>query len=150
MGWLRDIFKYRDERHELIQRRLDRDEIERHYTEAIAGTNPRDDEHHTLVAEFFHEMDTINAAIAELETAQIKRRAAKWRIPIPKRPYKDDDADDFWEWHYVHGVAYISLKGMSQLRKEIYQEWEMWWKPWLTWVALGLSILSLVFAALKP
>lgn len=150
MGWIKSISRYRDERDQLIQYRHFREKLESDFKAATENLRPRDEDYQFRVGEFFAELDSVNAEIAEIETAQMKRRAGIWRIPIPGRPREDGAEDEFWTWHDVHGRYYISERGMRQLRRDIHEEWEMWWKPWLSWLALGVSLFSLAISIFKP
>jgi seryl-tRNA synthetase len=81
----------------------------------------------------------------ELETIQTRRRvwlAAKYGVPVPDRPYGDHESD-YWERSRL-GSLILSEKGHLLLRREIAIEREIAWKPWLSGVALGVSLLSLL------
>ena len=52
----------------------------------------------------------------------------------------------FWDWDYSFGKYFLKPQAKSYIRKEVYQEWEMWWKPWLSWIAIMISVISLFVA----
>ncbi|TBB05136.1 hypothetical protein ELH55_01490 [Rhizobium ruizarguesonis] len=147
MSWLVGLKRYRDERDTLIQLRHDVGHLEDELFESTRGVSAEDYQYR--LADYFHQMETLTAAIAEIETNRVRRRADYWRVPMPLRPYKVGESDEFWEWHDPHQRYYISDKGHSQLRREIHQEWEMWSKPWLSMVAIGISSLSLAISLIK-
>lgn len=110
----------------------------------------RSHEYQEAISEFFHDLDEISSEIAEIETKQMLRRAKKWRIPVPPRPFRDKEISDSWEWHDVHAMFYLKDTAISRIRKEVYQEWEMWSKPWLSWMAILISVTSLAVSVFKP
>ncbi|MGO7077939.1 hypothetical protein ACCT03_29580 [Rhizobium johnstonii] len=149
MGWLADLKHYRDARDALIQLRHAANRLEEELSEATVGLQAHEEEFQYRLAEYFNNMETVSAEAAEIETDRIRRRAEYWQVPMPMRPYKSGESNEFWEWHDPHHRYYISDKGHSQLRRDIHQEWEMWWKPWLSWGAVAISVLSLVISILK-
>ncbi|MGR9283961.1 hypothetical protein [Rhizobium johnstonii] len=149
MTWFSDMIRDRDERHAILKERQSIEIAEEHFRKVTEGLKPRDDAYQTHLADLFFERDLAFAEISEIETKRARRQADRWRVPLPTRPFKDDEQTEFWEWHAPHHRYYISDKGHSQLRREIYQEWEMWWKPWLSWVAVAISLLSLAISFLK-
>ena len=149
MGLFEKLKRDRDERYNLSQLRYSRERAEEGFKAAVAGLKPRDEQYQEHRANMFAEIDYTDASIAEIETKMIIRRSLRWKVPIPARPMKEGEPHDFWTWHEIHGRYYISDKGQSQLRREIHQEWEMWWKPWLSWVAIGISVISLGFSIIR-
>ncbi|MBP1852724.1 hypothetical protein [Rhizobium halophytocola] len=150
MSWLGDLKRSQRERQELIQLRRDIDDCDKELQRQLEGLKPRDDLYQSRLGAYIHNVGTLEAAVAQIETAQMRRRAERWRIPLPPRPREEAYATDFWEWHDKHGKYYFSEKALSQIRRELYMEWEMWWKPWLSWLAIGISFLSLAIAIFKP
>jgi hypothetical protein len=150
MGWLKNLKRFRDERHQLIQLRHGIDRAEQSFREKVEGLKHADEEYQYHLGEFFHELDMLRAEIGEIETAQMQRSASEWRVPIPARPFRKEEATDLWEWHDPHERYYLSENGLSRLRREVYQEWEMWSKPWLSWAAIAISLFSLAISVLKP
>lgn len=149
MDWLRGWWQQRMDRQKIIQLRHEMNNLHARLNEKLEGLRPRDEEYQYHVADVFSDMDIVQADIAELETKHLQQRASYWRVPIPQRPYKRQDDNDFWEWHDPHGRYYLSEMGMRYLRKEVHNEWEMWSKPWLSFFALGVSLLSLVISILR-
>ncbi len=103
-------------------------------------------------SDYFSECDLIQSQIDEIETARIIRRAKAWGVPIPPSPKWSEEPvydDEYWDWSNIHGKYYLNAKGKALLRREAYTEMEMFYKPWLTWAALAISVISLVFSMLK-
>jgi len=145
---LKDWWQQRMDRQRIIQLRHDIDHLHDCLSKKTEGLRPRDQEYQHHVAEFFADLDCIRADIAELETKHMKQRATYWRVPIPQRPYKREEESEYWEWHDPHGAFYLSENGMKRLRREVHHDWEMWSKPWLSFMAVGISLLSLLISVL--
>lgn len=150
MGWLGDLKRFRDDRDKLIQLRHQRERHLERLNETTAGLKRNSNDYQIAVSDYFNTVDLVDAEIAKIETAQTLRRAEQWRIPIPQRPYKRDEDTDFWEWHAVHGRYYLTEEAMRRVRRDVYEEREMWLKPWLSWLAVLISVVSLAVSVLKP
>ncbi|TGQ12132.1 MULTISPECIES: hypothetical protein [unclassified Mesorhizobium] len=149
MNWFGDLRQCCVDRKMLTELRLERDRHLQTLHETIDGLKQNSDEYRIAVADYFASVDVVEARMAEIETAQTLRRAEKWRIPTPQRPYKEDEHTDFWQWHAVHGRYYVTDEAMRRVRREVYEEREMFLKPWLTWFAVLISVISLAVSALK-
>ncbi|MBA1139374.1 hypothetical protein [Mesorhizobium neociceri] len=149
MALFGELKRYRDERDALIQHRHNRDSLLERLNETTAGLKRNSQEYQIAVGDYFATIDIVDAEIAEIETAQTLRRAGQWRILTPQRPYKEDEDNDFWEWHGVHGRYYLTEEAMRRVRREVYEEREMRMKPWLTWLAVLISVISLAISVLK-
>lgn len=110
------------------------------------------DEWEEAYRDYENQSELTEGEIEEIETRHYLTRAKAWHVPIPPLPvseYRVYD-DKYWDWHRVHGRYYLSADGKAYLRRECYAEMEMFFKPWVTWSALGISIISLAFSILKP
>ncbi|RWL49681.1 hypothetical protein [Mesorhizobium sp.] len=132
MAWVGDLKRYQDDRDTLIKLRHQRDRHLESLNETTAGLKRNSEEYQIAVSDYFSSVDLIDAEIAEIETAQMLRRAEQWRIPTPQRPYKEAEDTDFWEWHAVHGRYYLTEEATRRIRRDVYNEREMLMKPWLT------------------
>lgn len=150
MEWYSRLKRYRDERHALVQLGHKVDHLRSELGRKTKGIDPRSEDYNGLVSEYFFDLDVLMAEIAHIETVKMIRRAGRWRIPVPQRPLRDDQEDEYWEWHSQLGRYYLSEKGASRLRREVYQESEMFWKPWLSWCAIAISIVSLGISVFRP
>ncbi|MFI0843522.1 hypothetical protein [Mesorhizobium sp. IMUNJ 23232] len=148
MGWLESLLRYRNERDELIRLRHGLEYNNATFKEKTADLSKRSQEYRDAVNEGANEHYLMSAEIAEIETAQMLRKAARWRIHVPLRPTNEDDTE-MWEWNVIHGRHYLSEKAMMQIRRDAYQEFEMRSKPWLSWMAILISIISLVVSVLR-
>jgi len=143
------VTHYRDERDKILNHQRQLDELSDEFHQKAQAIKWGSDEFEKLGADYMHEVSTVLAGIAEIETARIVRKAHHWRVPVPTTPFGTEDDNDFWQWHKPHGRHYLSEQGMSALRREIYNEWEMWSKPWLSWGAITISVVSLAVALFK-
>ncbi len=150
MGWIADLMRYRDDRHELGQLWHQIDRLGEEFDRRTEGLCKQSEDYRQQIEVYYYELDTLLAGIAQLETRRMIHRAGRWRVPIPQKPRKKEQNDDFWEWHRLHGQYYLSEDGASKLRKEIFQESEMFWKPWLSWGAIAISIVSLAVVIFRP
>ena len=98
VGWFEDIKRYRDERHEIIQLRYEIRRLGDEFKKKSEGMKRRSQEFQILLSEYSAEASFSQSRIEELETVQLVRRAIKWGVPIPTRPYQEEKEDDeFWE-----------------------------------------------------
>jgi hypothetical protein len=150
MGWWKDLFRYRDERHELIQLEHELDRNSELFREETAGMKPRSDEYQQLLSKFAHEANFLIARIKEIKTDRALRKAGYWEVAVPSRPFTGEPDTDVWEWDSDHDRYYLTDAALSTIRKETHQEWEMATKPLLSWGAIIISVAALIVSALKP
>lgn len=144
--------QWRDDRYRLIQLNYDRESANQAFDQDVAERmlNPSSDEYGSRYAELAVQLDVIDWEIDRIETRRAVARAIYWQVPLPPRPFKRSDEDEFWLSSSIDGKHYLTEHGKAHLRREIHREWEMWSKPWLSWGAVAISIVSLAVAALKP
>lgn len=148
MSWIKELLRDRDERHQLIQLGHEIEKNAQDFRESSAGLKRNSNEYHELISELDNERRLLDAEIAEIETERMLRKAHFWRVPVPRYPMDDSEQDDNWRWHSVYGRYFLSVKALRDLRREIYQEREMWTRPYLSWTALVISVISLLTAFL--
>lgn len=107
------------------------------------------DEWRQTFAQFSNEAELLVSEIRAIETAQMLRRARRWKVALPAEPFGEDEETEYWGWYGAHRRHYLRDAGLSYLRREVYQEWEMWSKPWLSITAVGISLVSLAISLLK-
>lgn len=134
--------------------RFDIEALDAKFREEVAAKKliRNSDEWNLVYGEYDNDRDLLQSEIDEIETANSIRRAKAWGVPIPPRPIWSEEPvydDNYWDWSRVHGKYYLNAEGKALLRREAYAEMEMFYKPWLTWAALAISIISLVFSILK-
>ncbi|MAY61553.1 MAG: hypothetical protein CML29_05020 [Rhizobiales bacterium] len=149
MSLIRNLRRYRDERHRLIQLGYEIEQNEREYREKSAGLKRNSEEYQKLLFDLHGERQLIDAQIAQIETEQVIRKANFWRVPIPRYPSNEDQRDENWDWHSVYGRHFLSVKAVRDIRREVYEEREMWTRPFLSWGAIVISLVSLAIAFLK-
>ncbi|TXH81188.1 MAG: hypothetical protein E6Q77_08645 [Rhizobium sp.] len=154
MGLISPLLKWRDDRDRLTKLRFDLEDAHDEFQKEITAAKLKhgSEEWERAYAGYDFQCDTIRADIDEIETAALIRRAREWGVPIPPRPFWSEEPvydDEYWDWSRIHGKYYLSAKGKALLRREAYAEMEMFYKPWLSWAALLISIVSLMFSVLK-
>jgi hypothetical protein len=151
MGWLKDLLIWNEDRYKIIQLRHELDRIDAMYAQArkAAGFQPGSQDDNNLYWSFTNDRELTLAELDEIETKTLLRRAKKWNIPIPARPIMPTEENEYWNWCGPHYRHYLSAMGKTYLRREAFAEMEMYSKPWATWLALGVSGLSLLISVLK-
>ncbi|MER9028192.1 hypothetical protein [Mesorhizobium sp. M0674] len=149
MRW-NDILLWRDERNKLATLREDLDRTERSFeVEIRSATEAGSSE---ILFEIkdrrYFEMRTFEMLIDQIETRRRLRLARRYGVPVPLRPDVAVDSE-YWDWELGLYEHTLSTKGHYLLRREIAAERELVFKPWLSWVAIILSFLSLIIAAAK-
>ena len=91
----------------------------------------------------YFEGSTISDQIDFIQTKRLTRKAQRYGIPVP-RPIEGED------WTLSHRVGTWSLTeaGTMKLRREIASEVDIRQKPWLNWLSLVVSGVSLVVAVI--
>jgi hypothetical protein len=153
MGIIAEVLRWRDDRHQLSQLRLDLEDAENEYRNKVQEQKLRRGTDAWDRAYFDYDTHTefVYAQIDEIETRNAIRRAKAWRVPIPQRPISEEPVydDQYWSWSNPHGRYYLTDKGKLLLRREANIEMEMFFKPWLSWAAVAISVISLTISVLK-
>jgi hypothetical protein len=126
MGLWQRLTVWRDERNALAQHHYDLEE-------ADSADNPGD-------VAFYSDL------IDQLETRQKRRAAWRYGVPIPPTP-SAYESDKYWNWCLALGEHHLTTEGHAHLRREIAHERELLYKPWMSWLALGISFVSLAISA---
>ncbi|MBP1856850.1 hypothetical protein [Rhizobium herbae] len=153
MGPISSILKWRDDRHRLAKLRFDLEDLDIAFRNKVKVEKLRrgSEEWERAYADFDNYRELYDADIAQLETTNQIRRASAWGVPIPFRPISEEPVydDKYWDWHRPHASYYLSDVGKAFLRRETYAEMEMRSKPWIPWIAIGISVISLLVSLLK-
>ncbi|UXT56948.1 hypothetical protein FY134_04500 [Agrobacterium fabrum] len=151
MDALKSFIKWRDDRYRIIQLRHEIEHLDNLYYAKLKDKKYRrgSDEAEHLYWNYRNDIDLAEASLDELETAAALKRARKWGVPVPHRPNSEEDENDTWNWSSVHFRHYLSTEGKARLRRQCYAEVEMFYKPWATWLAVGISVLSLAISIFK-
>lgn len=145
------LLKWRDDRHRIAELRFAIEDADKDFRSAVAKRKLRrdSDAYQELYMSAENERELAEAEISDIETENAIRRARAWGVPIPPVPYQEDVGDQYWYWCRVHGRFYLNDNGTALLRRESYAEMEMRFKPWLTWLALIMSGISLMYSLWK-
>lgn len=150
MGILSDIGQWNERRYKMIQARHDlvklRIDHEQELHEKSLKLGSAD--YNRLVDEYYHDHQLASADLDELESDHLLRRARRWGVPIRTRPEHGEDNEE-WDWSAMHRRHYLSAQGKSRIRRECFNEMEMFYKPWTTWLAVVISIISLVISIFR-
>lgn len=95
----------------------------------------------------FNAYELVSAKLSAIEHHQAIRRAIRWQVPVPS--HKMEGYADEWTWHNAHHQYYLNSAGIARIRRECYLEMEMRFKPWLSWIAVCISVVSLLVAIFK-
>jgi|GEM_PF-4716442 len=85
----------------------------------------------------------VYSQIDAIKTARQLRRATRYSVPVPPRSEGDD-----WSWDTTLGKWLLTDVGAQKLRREIAIEVENRQKPWLNWMSLVISGISLAVAVI--
>ncbi|MCV3766558.1 hypothetical protein [Rhizobium sp. TRM95796] len=85
---------------------------------------------------------------AEIETRKTLNMAARWKIPVPPKPHDQwgEDENGIWRWSSNFTDYYLTETGHFALRREVYNEIDMRFKPIVSWTTLVVAVLGLVIA----
>lgn len=152
MGLFKRIAVWRDRRHELIQLRhevtrindLFRGHVKQH------GFKERTDNWERAYSEFRNEYEFLDAEIDIIETKTALERANRWGAPIPRQPLEEDENDEYWIWNRIHAQYFLSSHGLREIRHSVSMEMDIFFRPWFSWGAIGISFLALVVSIFKP
>ena len=145
MGWLWHLKRNSDDRQKLVQLQGELDDISKQFRTDTDHLKTNSDEYRAALGAYGNDLGLVIAQIRAIETEQMLRKTTRWRVPVPMRPYNMEETE-YWEWHQLHGRYYLTDIGLSRLQREVYHEWEMWSKPWLSWTAIAISVVSLIVA----
>lgn len=114
------------------------------------GLKEGTDAYESAYSGFHNDLDLLHAEINQIQTRRLLARAASWLVPIPPRPRAAEDDTEYWWWCRVHGTHYLTDRGRTHLRREVYQEIDLRYRQVPSWAALAISVISLVVSVLKP
>ena len=150
MNWFAQVGRRAAEKAKVTQLRYDFEAVWEASNRQRAGLRAASDEFRKILHDTVNQSDLIVAEIDEIETAQVERRADRLQIPVPPRPYGSDSGNEYWSYNKAHQRFYLTTEGKYRLRRLIYEEREMRWKPLLTYCAFGLSVASFLWSVMKP
>jgi hypothetical protein len=151
MGIIANVARWNADRYKIIQLRHDLAYMDECF-EALKRTTrfkAGSEEARKQYWDHFGERDLTQAELDELQSKRAVERARYWGVPLPQRPTRQREKTEFWDWSTVHGQHYLSEKGKMLLRRECSLEMEMFYKPWATWLAVGISSVALFVAVFK-
>lgn len=150
MEWIKDLRKYQDERYELIQIEYRIDDLGRAHQAVSEEFERNSDDYQKAMSDLAFESEAAHLEKDVIYTKRLLRLAYRWRIPVPSQPYKPENGDETWEWNNTYGRYRLSMDAQKNLRRQIYEERQMFITPWTSIVALTISIISLAVSALRP
>lgn len=90
-----------------------------------------------------HEAGLVYAQIDLIKTRRQIRHAIRYSVPLAPRSEGED-----WTWNTNLGQWLLTDQGAMKLRREIAIEVENRQKPWLNWISLFISGISLAVAVI--
>lgn len=148
---LRRIFDWRDARYTALQLKYQLDKLESDFQSGPATQFPdtSSSEFKLPYYEFKNEFDLVQSRIDEIETNQATDRAYRWAVPLPRKPESKYEENEFWYYSPQLEKFFLTDVGKTYLRREIYTEIEIRFKPFYSTGALLISIASLLIALVK-
>lgn len=119
------------------------DRLNRYYLKKIEGVQDRD-EKEKLYFERRCECGIVEEEIEERKTQRLIKKASKLDIPIPHRPYSSDDENEYWEFGYCMGRAYLNPVGITNIRNAIYATEKQRREAMWFWVTVSVSIIGAI------
>lgn len=150
MGTFAGLLKRREEYNRVVQLRYELRDLYNEFRNATEGLSPGAEDYREKQSAYDNERDLAGAEIDQIQTKHAFQRALYWGIPIPQLPKEHKLENDFWEWNQVHGRFYLTTGAKASIRRQAYQEMEMMMKPWISWGAIAISVVSLIVAVFKP
>lgn len=146
MRFWQDVRRWSDERNLLSQTQFEIEDIEKSYSSTLERTwNGSVDDYHSALAELQSQTAHLHGAIDRIRTKQRLRSASKYEVPIP--PKADDSP--LWVFSFAAGGFVLSEEGHKYLRREVGIERDLRHKPWVSWMAVVISLTSLFISVIN-
>lgn len=149
MGWMKNISQWNARRYRLIQLRHELEDSERKFKIRTESLQPRSDEYERAYADYRADVDVIVADIGVIETLHSLKTAYYWGAPVPRHPQLPETENEYWSWNSAVGGFHLTSKGLREIRHAVSAERDIYFRPLLAWVAIGISVLSLVVSIFK-
>lgn len=150
MEWIRDLIEAGNERRQVDQLRWEMADLDKAYSEERRHPMPcLCEDCRQVAAKYYHERATASATISQIETHRAIIRAGRWQVPLPSKPTSTDEDNEFWHWDSMHREFYLTDAGIAHLRREVFLERDLRTKPWLSWAAIAISLVSLIVVIFK-
>lgn len=147
MGLRQRAFRWRDERLAIVELRRQAEATDLSYKPQIEAARQISREAWAEAsAARHHEMMIILGQIEQIETKRRLQSAYAYGVPVPSKPSMDDESE-YWDWYSEMGDHYLSVRGHALLRREIAMERDLYYKPWLSWIAIIISVTGLAISA---
>lgn len=145
MGWLKDVFLWNNERYRLIQLSHEIDRIWQRYENSMKQAH-RSSASREDIAQVQFEIETETRVLSDEQdkilTGRMLRSATRYGVPIT--PASDNSTH--WQWSNFESRFLLTTEGLAHLRREIALERDIRHRPWVNWIGVGISVLSLLVA----
>ena len=145
MTWLKHLKRYLAERQERNRLLLQLDEA---MDEWVRATRDGDIDRRTYgerVSEAKYAMYAVQTQIDHHQTKALLRLAIGYGLPIPSQiPFRGNE-----DWDLRSGMMILNVDAQMKLRREVALERDIRQKPFLSWAAFAISVVSLCISSLN-
>lgn len=141
-----DLLSWRNDRHEIIMLKQKIDDVFAKHDDLFREANT-DLDRLKVVASIKVDTKPYVDRIEHIRSARLLETANRLLITIPENDAMGDAKNWFWSPEIERFILTRSYQ--QQLRREIALERELAYKPWLSWMAIGISILGLLVAIFR-
>lgn len=150
MAVFKRLATWRDQRNAIAQLNYRIDDLSNDFRSEVAERNLKrgTDEYEQAYGSFRNEYDLSAAEVEAIETLKMLSSGRRWGVPVPRSPTDDHEDNEYWAWNSIHGRHYLSQNGRRYIRHAVAEEMDILFRPYLSWAAIAISIVSLIVSAL--
>ncbi|RWI20334.1 hypothetical protein [Mesorhizobium sp.] len=150
MAVFKRLATWRDQRNAIAQLNYRIDDLSNDFRSEVAERNLKrgSDEYEQAYVTFRNEYDLSTSEVEAIETLKMLSSARRWEVAVPQPPTDDHDESEYWSWNSSHGRHYLSQNGKRYIRHAVAEEMDILFRPYLSWAAIAISIVSLIVSAL--
>lgn len=145
MGWLKDVCRWNEERYRLVQIGHEISDIWQDYADSMKQAH-KPGVSRDVILQLEAEIDSETRGLSDeydrILTVRMLRYATRYGVPI--MPASDNSPH--WEWSDYEGRFLLTTEGLAHFRREIAFERDLRQRPWVNWLGVAISVLSLLVA----
>lgn len=145
MRWLKDVCQWNEERYRLVQISHEISRIWQSYADSMKQAHMPGvsrDVIMQLEAKIDSETRWLSDEYDRILTVRMLRSATKYGVPIKSA----SENSPHWQWSNYEGRLLLTSEGLAHFRREIAFERDLRHRPWVNWLGVAISVLSLVVA----